>query len=494
MATVDDVLSIAIPSKLLPTVEFTRQKKDPWMARLIRTSTGAFRLGYDTSNWYFRKTVGMGLGGTVRYLSGTSPAILSGAQPMTVPTEVRTFPSPMETVQPGYDYVVGRIAEMKGNIAIDVRTLMANSTDGNITDHYQNMMDGVALNITLTQASALYTPSSTTRHICTVASWTLVDANNGSFIPAEGNEVLFHEGQYVQMYLPNTATTVQHRHTALGTDDSSVQIMVMGVDPTTRRVYVRDVAGLGRLNLAGNAVADGDLVVHRGQLSGGASGGGTAAAVGPYGLVDWIINTGSLLGVLDTSRFLRLRSFIRNSLGGPWTEQEADRMLTFYNRWHDKPITDLYTTPGVLLAYKDTMLGMFRADRTAEPARIVGGHVADTHIYNGKKVNYWATPYMRSGTMIGMYMGGGNVMEIAPPPDPTTKSGAGFGREVEFAAWAESSYKSIFRRVSVAPPGGGPNVMSELMEAPFTIRHQWFPFETVVGLMVGGITESNWAP
>lgn len=490
MATVETMFSEIIPQQLMRGVMSSQQKRSAVAARIYRSSRGVTRLAVGSSGWKWERAVSLGLGGVARHVPVLGPGIISDLK-VQILNEAQTYPAPLEATQPGYDRMTGTLSKIRGNIVLDETILQENELSTIITDHYQNLMRGVQLRIVLNKLAKLFTPNSDFRHICAVSSWTLTDANNGNFIPSEGNEVMFHEGQMVQFYDLPSSTTISHRHTTTFVDDPSVRIMVRAVDPITRNVYVQDIDGLGRLQLSGNAVADGDIVVNQGELAGGASGGGTPVAQGSFGFVDWMVNTGSILGV-DTADFIRLRSFIKSNLAGPWTEDEGTQVLTWFQRWHDKSITTLFMTAGVLEAHRKTQMGYFQADRTAKPVTIVGGHAGISHFHNGKVIEYLPDPYMRSGFVLGQYVGEGNIEELHPPKDPSSRTGGQFSNEVQFKAWAESNYRSIFRMVS-ASNNSGAVMATTLREAPFSIDYQLWPMMFLPGILVGGCTELNWS-
>lgn len=495
MPTNETVLSEIMPQKLAFGMFYQERIRSPVMADLRITSDGVSQVNLSsTGGWKFERALGLGLGGAMRFVNTSGPGIVSGAQPLMVMNETQLYPSPMESVQPGYDAMTGYLAKLRLVVAFDEAVLQAQQSDNILTDHVRKTIEGTELNFALHKLSKLFTPSATTRHICSTTSTTVVDANNISFIPSEGNEVLFREGQMVQFYDVPSAGLVSHRHTPDGSDDASVRIMVMAVDPTSRRVYVKDIDGLGRLQITGNLTADGDIVVHQGELSGGGAVGvgGTAVAYGPYGFVDWLVNTGNILGV-STSTFQRLKSFIKANLAGPWTEDEADLIFTWFNRWHEHKIDRLYTTPGVIVAHRRTFAGLYRADRTNQAPKMVGGHRGVTYVHDGREVTYLSDPHMRSGTLIGQYVGNGNIEMMVPPLDPTKSGGPSpFGSMVRFKEWGAGAYKSIFHPVAAFSGSAGAAQMSTLMEAVASVEYQMWP-QVLPGILILGATEVNWA-
>lgn len=503
MPTVEDTFTVVAREKIAQGAQFTAQEMDPFFAMVKRSAKGVTPIGIESGNGFsFQKVVGLGMGGALRHVGTVGPATLNTADPMTFLNEMQTFPAATESVIPGYKRMKGFLSQLRGNIALELQMLRMNAIGDLVTDVINDVLDGVSMRITLHRLASFYTPSTLTKHICEVTNWTVSGTPSGSigsFIPKERNEMLFHEGHILQFYSSN-GTNVGCRHTATGQDDPAVRCIVRSVDNITQKVEVYVADGSNKLAISGNAVADGDIVVHHGQLSGGngigSSPTGTPVAHGAYGLVDWLINTGFILGV-DTSQFHRLKSVKTPDLDGPWTEEEADKHLMWYSRWHRRfPITDLFMTGGAILSHKKTMLGIFRADRTGKPVEIVGGHTSISHVHNGRTVNYHETPYMRKGFIVGLYLTNNFQMLHPPAPQNVPTTSERMGNDVEFLLGGTApgqGPKSIFRSVSWCPPGGGAAEPTLTLEAPFIIWYNLWPMRHLPGIMVGGVSETNWS-
>jgi hypothetical protein len=497
MANVETIISELAPLRLIGTAAFTMQGLSPMYAAIKRTSRPVRGLNLAQTStaqqWVFHKTLGLGMGGAMRHVPTAGPTIATAAQPLIVLNEAQTYPAALEATIPGYDRMTGVLSKIRGNIVMDEAVLQQNQADGLASDVFDDTMEGVALRLDLHKLASFFSPSSTYRHIGTISSTITIDAgsNTANFVPGEGNEVLYHEGHMLNFL--DTSDPMNNRAfqagAAASNDDLSTQIMVTGVDPITRTVYIADLSQQGALaNLA-----DGDRIAHQGQLVPSvATGGGTG--YGAYCLADWLVNSGNVLDV-PTSTFHRLKSIITTNVGAPWTEDQASRHLMWYDRWHGRrPITDLYFTPGGLEAHRKTMLGIFQADRTGVPAKVVGGFTADTHVHNGKRVNYWADPFMRADTtsggswVIGIHQGPGNLAELHPPAAPG-RSGGRFGGDVRFKVQGPS----IFQIVGFSPANAGPIQTTTIREAPFDLEYNLWPLTHLPGVMAGGVTESNWS-
>ena len=502
MSTTEDLYSKIAVQDMSNRVMTTEQELDPFVALLERSARGVEKLDLAGGGnaFRFQRIVGIGKAGVARHVKPLGPSVTSVTSGSTSVSsyfnEVRTYPSALESSIPGFDRMTGYLAEMRGNIAIEETILMADKLSSVLVSYLDRILDSTALALDLLKVAHIHTPSSTTRHVSTLSSVTAAGTPSGSevsFVPLEGNEMLCTEGQSYQIY-GTTGTYVGCRHTATGEDDPSVEAICIGVDPTTRRVYLKSRTGSNIFSITGNLVAAGDILVHRGELRGGAGIGssqtGTPEAYGPYGFVDFLVNTGNLFN-LSVDVWHRHKSIIDTSLGGPWNEDEADKFLMWYGRWHKKyPISNLFMTGGALLAYQRTMKGMFIADRTGVPAKIKGGHVIMPHTHLGQSVGYSATGYMRAGWIIGLYMENGNF-EMLVPPSPGDESGdARIGSDIQFKRYG-STGKGLFRPVGVAPPGGGAVLFSDLREAPFVHRYNIMPTWHLAGLMIGGVDEIN---
>lgn len=497
MPTFEDLYAPIATEDLSRRIMTTEQENDPFFARLQRSARGVSRLdiqGGGTS-FRFQRIVGMGKAGVARHVKALGPEVNQLHVSTSYMDEIRGYPSALESTIPGFDRMAGHLTEMRGNIAAEETMLMADKLPSVVTSYFDRMLDSISLALELLKTAHMHTPSSLTKHVCSLSNVVAGGTPSGSevsFVPTEGNEVTMTEGQVYQIY-HSDGTFVGCRHTATGQDDPSVEAVCVGVDPITRRVYLKSRYGNNIFAVTGNLVADGDILVHRGELRGGAGIGasptGTPEAYGPYGFVDFLVNSGNLFG-LSVDTWHRHKSFIEPNLNGPWNEDDADRFLMWYDRWHRKyPIDTLFMTPGALLSYQRTMKGMFIADRTGTVAKIKGGHTIMKHTHNGREVEYSPTPFMRASFIIGFYMANGNF-EMLIPPSPGDESGeARIGADVEFKRFG--STKGLFRPVMISPPGGGPNIYSDLREAPFIHRYNIMPTWHLAGLMVGGADETN---
>lgn len=497
VSTVEDLFTPVATEELSKRIMTTGQELDPFLAELERSSRGVEKLDLQGGGESFRyqRIVGLGKSGVARHVKPLGPSVSAIHTSTSFFNEIRAYPSALESTIPGFDRMTGNLAELRGNIAIEETMLMADKLTSVITSYVDRILDSVALGLDLLKTAHIHTPSSTTRHVCTLGSITVggtPDGSEVSFVPAEGNEMLMTEGQSYQVYYSD-GTYVLCRHTSTGTDDPTIEAICTGVDPTTRRVYLTARSGVNIFKVTGNLVANGDILVHRGELRGGIGTGssptGTPEAFGCNGYVDFLVNTGNLFG-LSVDTYHRHKSIIDTSLGGPWNEDEADKFLAWYDRWHRKyPIDKLYLTGGALLAYQRTMKGLFMADRTGKPAKIKGGHMILPHTHNGRQVDYSATAYMRTGYIIGLYMANGNF-EMLVPPSPGDESGeARIGADVQFKRLGGSG--SLFRPVGIAPPNGGAILFSDLREAPFVHRYNIMPTWHLAGMMIGGVDEIN---
>jgi hypothetical protein len=495
--TVEDLFGPISVEEVSKRIMTTEQELDPLTAEIQRSSSGVEALDLQGSGvaYRYQRIVGLGKAGVVRHVKPLGPRITEVHTAASYFSEARGYPSALESTLPGHDRMVGYLAEMRGNLAMEDTILAADKLNSVVASYLDRVLDSVALGIDLARIAKMHTPSSTTRHICTLASIVASGTPDGSevsFIPAEGNEMLCTEGQSYQIYHTNGAgTTVGCRHNTTGADDPTIEAICIGVDPMTRRIKLKSRTGANIFKITGNTVASGDILVLRGELRGGMGIGssptGTPEAFGSNGIVDFLVNTGDLFG-LSVDKYHRHKSYIISDLGGPWNEDDAARILRTYDRWHRKyPINRLYLTPGAILAHERTMKGLFTADRTGKPAKIKGGHVLMTYTHGGREVGYAPTDYMRSGYAVGMYMANGNLQMLVPPSPGDESGEARIGADIQFKRFGGG--KGLFRPVSIAPPGGGPVMFSDLKEAPFVSRYNYMVVWHLAGIMVGGLQE-----
>jgi len=503
MPTVEDLLAPVAVEEVSRRVMTTEQELDTFSAELERSSTGveALDIAGSGTSYRYQRIVGLGKSGVARFVKPLGPEISKPHTSTAFFQEARTYPGAMESTIPGFDRMVGFLAEMRGNLAIEETMLMTDKLKSVVVSYIDRILDSVSFAVSLSKVAHMHTPSSLTKHICTLSNVVVAGTPNGSemsFVPAEGNEVLMTEGQTYQVYQTD-GVSVGCRHTSTGLDDPTTEALCVGVDNTTRRVYLQSRYGNNIFAVAGNLVIDGDILVHRGELRGGNGIGttptGTPEAFGPNAFVDFLVNTGLLFG-LSVDTYHRHKSLLEPNLGGPWTEDEADKILSWYDRWHRKyPINRLYMTSGVLLAYQRTMKGMFMADRTGVPAKIKGGHIILPHTHNGREVGYATTPHQRAGLIIGLYTANGNFQMLVPPSPGDESGDARIGADISFKRFGSPSGgfpSGLFRPVSIAPPGGGGQVLySDLREAPFVHRYNIMPTWHLAGIMVGGVDEIN---
>lgn len=498
MPTTEDLLGPIAIEEISRRVQFDEMISDPLLALLERSASGVEKLDLQGGGQAFRyqRVVGIGKSGVARHVKPLGPSVQDVHVSTKYLNEVRTYPSALESTLPGMDRLVGYLAELRGNIAMEESILMADKLTSVIASYVDMILDSAAHPISLLKTAHLHTPSSLTRHVCSIQSVSIGGTPAGSemsFVPVEGNEQLFTEGQVYQIYYSD-GTFVLCRHTTTGEDDPNAEAICIGVDYTTRRVYLKSRYGNNLFNVTGNVCAAGDIVVHRGELRGGAGTGssptGTPEAFGCNGIVDFLVNSGLLFG-LSVDTWHRHKSIIETNLGGPWNEDDADLFMAWYLRKHGKyPLDMLFMTQGILLAYQQTMKGMFIADRTGVPAQIKGGHTILPHTIMGKTVNYSATGFMRAGFIVGLYMKNGNFQMLVPPSPGNETGDARIGADIMFKRLGKAG-GGLFRPVGISPPNGGAVQFSDLQEAPFVHRYNIMPTWHMAGMLIGGVTERN---
>lgn len=505
MPTTEDLLTPIAETRLGGEVISFDQGKSAFLSMVKKTTFGVDRVDIQGAGaaYRFRRVVRQGITGTGRFMSNLGPSVQQVGGTTAFYNEMRTFPNPLMSALHGHGVLTGYLTEYRGVLTLDKSTLEQTELDVVRVGFIDDLFKGQALGVSLQRIANVFTPSATTRHICAIEDVVLGGTPSGSqvtFRPTEGNEMLLSEGQQIQFY-GTDGTSVCSRHTTTGLDDFGAVMVVTGIDNTTGLVTAISKSGANLCNISGNAVVDGDIVVHLGQLRGGAGTGasptGTPESFGMYGLVDSLVNTGNIFG-LSTATFNRLKSFIEPNLGGPWTEDEADVFVTWYNRWHSEmPIDIFLITPGIKLAMAQATKGLFTADRTGQPYEIVGGHVLEPHVIGGRKVSYVVEPYQRKGTVIGLHMGGGNYEMLMQPATASTgkrmtigfDSDQGLEVEVEMHQKAQGP-NSAFQVVMYCPPGGGPATPTDMRAMYFVSRSNVWP-KHLPGILVMGVSERN---
>lgn len=437
-------------------------------------------------NWLVQKPVRIGVAGAVKVGSVQSTDELRGnTNKQWVAASQRSWPGLDEIGMVGFDNLQMTLVETKGNFAMPVSVMRADTLPATVVGVLAENIQGVGENFALTEIQSLYSSSSTTKQLGLIngsptftggspvaKSWAQFEVDNGRIN-------MFRAGMFVDVVDP--ATGIKR--------NTNCKCMVIYVHRITKNIIVADPTGLTDLEAAG--VVNNDVVCRADSYG-----------YGLQGFDDWIKSSGTILGIALTE-VPDLCSFV-STTGGILTETKLNQAFGDFTDAYGMRQLAGVTTTGVINKHMDdlsvnagTTIGVAEFQRQGAPLRRVSGRAEEddaggygfVHEYCGMRVPIYCSAYQLPGTAHFMEVGQGNLKRYAPPRVGGFGQHASFGGEIEFLLGFGNN-GNIFGNAPVLTPGGTSISPSDWFWAPFSGVYNRMATRPQ-GIKLTGLTEST---
>ena len=157
-----------------------------------------------------------------------------------------------------------------------------------------------------------------------------------------------------------------------------------------------------------------------------------------HGVFDWVASSGYILGGaqygvgLDLAEYPMFAS-ITHSANTPLTEHLLNRVsIASATRFKNVKIDTWQTTPGALLKFAEEIEAnsSSKFERTNMELKVKGGWAVSNYVTPQGTYEWWTSPYMHQGKMIGQEMNKSNLKMYSHKIIGDTKEG--FGTDVQF--------------------------------------------------------------
>ncbi len=157
-----------------------------------------------------------------------------------------------------------------------------------------------------------------------------------------------------------------------------------------------------------------------------------------HGVFDWLADSGTIMGGaadaqgLDVDEYPMFKSILHTA-SAPLTENLLNRIsIASATQFPDVTINNWQTTPGALLKFKEEIQDntTSRFDRTNLPFKVKGGWAVSDYTTPEGTYQWWTSPYMHEGKMIGQQIDKQNLKLYTNKIIGDTQSG--FAEDVQF--------------------------------------------------------------
>ena len=209
-----------------------------------------------------------------------------------------------------------------------------------------------------------------------------------------------------------------------------------------------------------------------------------------HGVFDWVASSGYIMGGaqygvgLDLAEYPQFKS-ITHTADAPLTQALLNKIsIASSVRFKNVKIDTWQTTPGVLLKFADNMEsdGTTTFDRTGMELKIKGGWTVANYVTPQGKYEWWTSPYMHEGKMIGQEMNKENLKMYSNAIVGDEKEG--FAPDVQFVG-RMLGYPTA--KVPETALNGTPKTVSGMPWIRFALLCPIMPN----GWLIDGITESD---
>jgi len=468
-STTAESLSNLIREELPRGIRETLPKVDPVFKEIMQTSSEVLRdpIGRD---WKIRHNLETSIAGGLKWVAplGGVTNLGSVAEPLRQSIQLgtqQTFPTQAESPIVGNARLTLAMAKMHGNLYLPEDYFSVDVLTASLIKNVLRNIRGFAKKIAHQQAIWFYMPL--TGELATVAS---VSGYAGTaavtFTPDNGRIRWFMNGQLVDIYNQDFSTN----------RTSGIEAVVDNVDYLGKTV--RLVRPDGSAFPAG--IVNGDKIVWKNCYS--------AGRMGPYGLDNWIKNTGYLFDAssgIDVGVYSQLKSLITAvsaSLTDNKLSQEIGKFVDAYDIYLDTVLTTRGVTQGYL-EQPEFGKGEFIFDRQGKPLNYVGGWADVGFVYAGRNYSWKVSPYCREETLYVIKLADKDLKRYVPPAPPNMAHMQDIGNEIHFIAGL-GGHGGAWKLAHASDGSTMP-----LVEAPCVSRCQIAP-ETLMGIKLTGITES----
>jgi len=483
-----DTLDDIIEERLYPDVQDTLLEIEPIFDQVPVTSRGV-RLPNDgiSRDWCVRKVIATGIAGHLQWGNPYADTMRTGL------TNVSTigggvgspWPDPSDLPLKGAFTIVVPMAVGHGNIVMPLEVFRANELDAAIMDVIEANLKGAAHGFALQFAAALF--QKTDGYLAKVD--TVSAGGSGSdayatFTISDGRIAAFEDGMTVDI-IKSDGTV---RNASDGTWAKREALLVDGVDPLNNTLTVR-LADDG--STFGSQVAQGDLI----YIGGSYDSSHKKAWRQPYGLDDWIVNSGTMFAQgqyanysnvsgINVATYPKFKSLIQ-AVNGTITELELTNYIAAFRDAYGMPLDTIITTTGVTNKYYEQPLadvGRSVWDRTNNVLQFMSGRARIGFSFDG--VDYtWFQSRLCPPQTLYIIRRRNNLVQLRPPAVPGSEGKPNFANAIEFIGKA-LGYNDAW--IPVRDSNGRPLPMRE---APCTVFRQVMPTHPQ-SIKLTGLTEA----
>lgn len=486
MATyVMDAVSKMIREELAPTLQETLPQVAPVFEKMLVTSMGVTTDGIGR-DWKVLHSFATSLAGGFEW--STRPTGPTTTQTSSIPANPwvigspGTFPNHSVTAHVGIDSTYFKLVQGVGNLHMPLHILKMDQLSAPVANYVKAEIEGAAKLITNYRALAFFLDDDGSSHLSIgkIGSCTDVDATKKVKITLDttgtvnsGRIRRFFPGMFIDILDADSSPS------AYAKGNSTKNCIVDSVDYLGGHIYVATVDGGADTFLQNSAIAAGDLIVPRAL-------GAVTTFYGPFGLIDWIKESGTIgdsTGGIALATHPQYGSLI-GDVSGALTEEVLNKYMAGFHDAGNGPLDTFITTQGAVVRYLEELGDQFRIQRGGQALAVRSGWTKLDYTYDGREMQWLVSPYSPTGVLWGLKMQGGNWKRYVPPAIPGASKQSGFPGEIEFVAPLMGS-KSIFK-----PTYNSSGNTQDVLEAPFWTFTQTCP-TLPMSLKLTNLTETT---
>lgn len=457
---------------------------DPTYNEMVRTSANVSMSGEGIGKGYWlKRAIRTGVAGGFKWVGITGGATNTGDATYAlnqtfVHSTQQSFPSRSEMSSKGNGQFQWPLSKGHGNLELSLDMAQALMLPGALSgpdgEYVTSELKGNAELLAQYFANSFFAYTDNRLHTISGLDDSLKANGQLTWTVSAGRITTLRAGMFVDVY----STGYVKRN--------SSELLVDYVSPLDGVIIVKSPTGA---NLSGFSIADGDYVFQAGAY--GTQGGDYGATRNaPFGLLDWMKQTGVLFGPnsnMDTSKFPELKSLVV-SRSAPLDERFLTRQCRRFDQAYGPGKLDtILTTGGVTQLFSEQpslQPGSLSWDRTGKPNELVAGDNGVRFILDGKKFKWRSSAICLPGYLFVLKTGGGNLKVHVPPGRPGSGTNSTFGNEVRFIA-KERGSTTIFEGTRTSD--GAPEAM---LEMPYQVLYQRST-DDPRGIVIADLTEAE---
>lgn len=469
---------------------FVRQETEPEVdgifQKIHETSEGVTQgMGQD---WKVIHTFSTGVAGAFRNIGALGPASASSSstgQSHMWGSTIRTFPSLRDETQPGSVQKTIQLVQGMGTLSVPFHWLMADKLPSSIASQVDLLIRGTAKNVNQAEANSFYLNDAVEKPLAVIEDITAIDSNPSQTMVFDMSDSTKITGR-IARFLPGM--TVTGMDTSLSPDAALTNASV-GI--VTKVYYTEKKFSVWWRDGSPTFVNGDYLALAKSEVTSAGTG-----VLGPAGAETWLSKSEStaVFG-LDFSTHPQFKSIVE-AVSGVMDEGVLNKFIGgFYDAYGGMYSLDsIVTTTGVLVAYMESIDGLYRFQRQGQALKVMEGWSSIGYEWNGQNFEILASRYQAPGQAYILKLGEQNLKRYVPPPLMSAKTRKEFPRDVRFTAPFQGSSNIFLPGTHVSTTGaeGAASAveLTEFARAPFIYLRQWCPAQ-LNGILLTGITESN---